>query len=298
VRSLISSAVVSKREHIHIAADGTRLYARDEGPLQSTLLPLLCLPGLTRHSGDFDPVFKRYAKSRRVIAMDFRGRGGSAQASDPATYRPDVEMADTIEFLDALNVPRVAVLGTSRGGIVGLLMGTMAATHIEGLMLNDVGCKLEQAGLLRIRNLVAAQPVFRTWDKAATVYARNARGFSRIAKAKWITVVRRIYFETEAGIIPKHDPALASTLPSDAQIKAGQVAELWSLLPPFAGTPLALLRGEGSDLLSQATVEQMRQASPHLVATTIPHRGHVPFLDEPKSKTAIDAWLAEVDARG
>jgi pimeloyl-ACP methyl ester carboxylesterase len=286
---------VSKRAHYHTAADGTRLFARDEGPLDSALLPLLCLPGLTRNSGDFDPVFKRYAKTRRVIAMDFRGRGHSAHAADPLSYRPDVEMADTIEFLDALDVPRVAVLGTSRGGIVGLLMGTLAATHIEGLMLNDVGCKLEQAGLLRIRALVTAQPVFKTWTEAAKVYAQNARGFSHVTQAQWLKVVKRIYFKTPHGIAPAHDPRLVATLPSDAEIMSGQIAELWGLLPPLNGTPFALLRGEGSDLLSTETVQRMQELSSHLVATAVPKRGHVPFLDEPESISAMDRWLEEVN---
>jgi pimeloyl-ACP methyl ester carboxylesterase len=251
---------------------------------------------LTRHSGDFEPVFQRFAENRRVIAMDFRGRGKSAHAADPASYQPLVEMQDTIEFLDALDVARVAVLGTSRGGIVGLLMGSLASTHIEGLMLNDVGCKLEPAGLLRIRRLVAVQPVFDSWGHAAKTYAEAARGFSGISHSEWVAVVRRIYSEQAAGILPVHDPALIDTLPSEADISAGNVAELWALLPPLNGTPLALLRGEGSDLLSAETVAKMTAASPDLIATTVPDRGHVPFLNEPESVAAIDAWLARVDA--
>jgi pimeloyl-ACP methyl ester carboxylesterase len=288
---------VTRRDHFHTVEDGTRLYARDEGPLDDARLPLLCLPGLTRHSSDFDPVFARYASTRRVIAMDFRGRGRSSHASDPATYQPLVEMQDTISFLDQLNIARMAVLGTSRGGIVGLLMGSLAATHIEGLMLNDVGCRLEPDGLLRIRNLVSAQPVFKTWTEAAKAYAKNQRGFSRLSQRQWMQVVKRIYFKTDAGVAPVHDPALARTLPSDVEIKAGQVAELWTLLPPFNGTPFALLRGAGSDLLSAETVSRMQQASPQLVATTVPKRGHVPFLDEAESVAAIDAWLDDVDAQ-
>jgi pimeloyl-ACP methyl ester carboxylesterase len=288
---------VNKREHFHQAADGTRLYACDAGPLDGALTPLLCLPGLTRHAGDFETVFERFAKTRRVIAIDFRGRGKSAHASDPSTYRPDVELQDTLGILHALEVERVALLGTSRGGIVGLLMASLANHHLAGLLLNDVGCKLEKAGLLRIRKLVTAQPVFKTWDEAAKRFGKNARGFKGISQAQWLQVVRRIFVESAVGIAPVHDPALANTLPSDAVIKAGGVAELWTLLPALGGLPFALLHGAGSDLLSADTVEHMQHAAPELVVTTVAKRGHVPFLDEPESIAAISDWLGMVDQR-
>jgi pimeloyl-ACP methyl ester carboxylesterase len=278
------------------AEDGTRLYARDEGP-RNRLTPLLCLAGLTRNSRDFEPVFDRYASKRRVIALDFRGRGRSARAADPLTYRVDVELKDTVLLLQALDVPRVALLGTSRGGIVGMLMASLARPHLAGLMLNDIGCALQSDGLLRIRDYVGSHKFYATWDEVALAIAEGAKGFSNVSHAQWLTMVRRIYVETDEGIGPTHDPALAATLPSEDDIRSGTVAELWSLLPAIAGLPFGLLRGEGSDLLTAATVARMQKEAPDMVATTIPHRGHVPFLDEAQSVTAIDAWLHAVDEK-
>jgi pimeloyl-ACP methyl ester carboxylesterase len=277
------------------APDGTRLYARDDGPLEGDRIPVLCLPGLTRHSRDFDPVFDRYATTRRVIAMDFRGRGRSAKAADPMTYRVDVELQDTLGFLNQLGVSSVALLGTSRGGIVGLLMAAYAKPFLAGLMLNDIGCELQTDGLQRIKDYVGHPIYYKTWDDAATALAVGSHGFSNLTHDAWLLFAKRIYVETPQGICPSHDPRLADTLPTDEDIKSGKVGELWSVLPALHDVPFALLRGQGSDLLSVATVSRMQQEARGLMATTVADRGHVPFLDEHDSLAAIDAWLLKVD---
>ena len=281
-------------DHYFQAGDGTRLYARVEG-IESGLTPLLCLPGLTRNSADFDPVFGRYARLRQVIGMDFRGRGRSAQAMDPASYRPDVELQDTLAFLDHLGIGRVAVLGTSRGGIVGLVMAATAPQRLAGLCLNDIGCKLETDGLLRIMSYVGADRRYANWDEAALAFGWSASGFDNVPFEQWQAVVRRIYRETADGIVHNHDLALGQSLPAEQDVRDGKVPELWALLPACATLPFAVLRGAGSDLLSAETVTRMQAEAPDLSTTTIPDRGHVPFLDEPESNAALDAWLAEVD---
>ncbi len=109
----------------------------------SALTPLLCLPGLTRNSRDFETIAPWLAQKRRVITADFRGRGLSQYASDPASYRPDIELIDMIALLNFLKVDRVAVIGTSRGGIVGMLMAAFFRDRLAGLFLNDVGPELD-----------------------------------------------------------------------------------------------------------------------------------------------------------
>jgi pimeloyl-ACP methyl ester carboxylesterase len=285
------------REHWYSAADGTRLFACDVGPLDNGLVPLLCLPGLTRNAKDFEPVFSQFGITRRIIAMDFRGRGRSACAADAMTYRPDVELQDTLGFLDALQIDRVAVLGTSRGGIVGLLMATMAKQRLAGLCLNDIGCKLETAGLLRIMTYLGTAVSYPTWEAAAESFSQSAVGFGSVSTSQWLSVVKRIYRENENGIEQNYDLNLARTRPAVQDVIDGKLPDLWALLPALTDTPFALLRGEGSDLLSTQTVERMVSEVPDLVATTIRGRGHVPFLDEPESISAISAWLARVDLR-
>lgn len=277
------------------AADGTRLYADDRGPIASPLTPVLCLPGLTRNSRDFEPVFDLLQGKRRVIAMDLRGRGRSDRAPDPATYTPATELQDVLMVLDHLRLERVALIGTSRGGIIGMAMAAVAKQRMAGLLLNDIGGQIEAVSLQRITETTGRPVRYPNWDEAAKGFARNAVGFTALPHEAWLKVVQRIYRESDGQIVENHDLALAKTLSPPDDIAAGKPAELWPLVPALAGLPLALLRGEGSDLLSIATVRRMQEMLPDMHATTIPGRGHVPFLDEAESIAAIEKWLSRVD---
>jgi pimeloyl-ACP methyl ester carboxylesterase len=287
---------VTQRDVYVTAADGTRLYVDDRGAIASPLIPVLCLPGLTRNSQDFEPVFDLLEGKRRVIAMDLRGRGRSARANDPATYTPATELQDVLAVLDHLQLERVALIGTSRGGIVGMAMAALAKQRLAGLFLNDIGGQIEAVSLQRIAETTGRPVRYPNWDKAAEGFARNAVGFAALPHETWLKVVKRIYRESDGQIVENHDLALAKTLSPPEAIAAGKPAELWALVPALEDLPVALLRGEGSDLLSPATVKRMQGMLPKIRVTTVPGRGHVPFLDEAESVAAIEEWLSLVDA--
>lgn len=276
--------------------DGLRLFARDYAPADASLTPLLCLPGLTRNSKDFETIAAWLSQTRRVIALDFRGRGLSQYAPDPLSYRPDIELGDAISLLNALGIERVAVVGTSRGGIVGMLMAAFFRDRLAGLFLNDVGPELDSAGLIRIRSYLGVQAEFRSWEAAIENLKTNNPGFEALAHGDWQMFARRIF--RPVGGLPRldYDPALAATFPSVEDILSGRVATLWELFAKAEGLPLAVVRGEHSDLLSAATVDAMKQRHAGLDATTVAKRGHAPFLDEEPAREALSRWLKRVDA--
>ncbi len=285
-------------EPVHFQSDdGLRLFARDYSPSLSALTPLLCLPGLTRNSKDFESIAPWLAQSRRVIAPDFRGRGLSHYASDPASYRPDSELLDMISLLSSLKIDRVAVVGTSRGGIVGMLMAAFFPDRLAGLFLNDVGPELDSAGLLRIRSYLGVQSEFTSWEMAIENLKSNNRGFESLAADEWRAFAQRVF--TPVNGVPRidYDPALLQTFPSVEDVMAGRVANLWEFFGKTGDLPVSVVRGEHSDLLSAATVAAMKQQNAGLDASTIPKRGHAPFLDEAPAKEALVRWLALVDAK-
>ena len=277
--------------------DGLRLFARDYSPSLSTLTPLLCLPGLTRNSKDFETIAPWLAQTRRVIAPDFRGRGLSQFASDPASYRPDIELLDMISLLSFLKIDRVAVVGTSRGGIVGMLMGTFFHDRLAGLFLNDVGPELDSAGLLRIRSYLGVQGEFSSWEMAVANLKSNNSGFESLTADEWHAYARRVFKPVNGVPGINYDPALLQTFASAEEITAGRVADLWEFFGKIGILPVSVVRGEHSDLLSDATVAAMKQQNAGLDATTIPKRGHAPFLDEALAKEALVRWLARVDTQ-
>ena len=286
---------MSFREHYIDAADGLRIYARDY-PGEETRTPVLCLPGLTRNARDFETVATILAAARRVICIDFRGRGRSSRG-DPATYRPDVELSDTLALLDQLKIDRAAVLGTSRGGIVALLMAAQALHRMAGVAFNDIGPRIGKAGLLRIRSYLGIDPQFTSWEQAVTALKLSNPGFPSLPEEDWMAFARRVF--RDAGGLPRadYDAALLQNFPTPEDINAGKVPELWELLELLNGLPTLVLRGEHSDLLSHDTVIEMQARLPGLAAVTVKERGHVPFLDEPESLGAIAQWLAAIDAR-
>ncbi len=276
------------------AADGVKLYARDYAHA-SAAVPVLCLPGLTRNSRDFEPSIPQLVEGRRVIAMDFRGRGQSAYAPDPLTYRVDVELADTISLLDHLGIARVAVLGTSRGGLVGTLMAGVQRHRIAGLFLNDIGPKLEKKGLLRIRSYLGVPLAVATFEDAARALKAMNPGFKGMTEKEWLAFAYRVYRDDHGAPRLDYDPKLADTSPTSALIELG-LPTAWPLFQALQGLPCALLRGANSDLLSKRTVTAMQKILPDLAVTHIPKRGHAPFLDELDARHAIAAWLRCVDA--
>ncbi|MDP1699625.1 MAG: alpha/beta hydrolase [Aestuariivirga sp.] len=277
--------------------DGLRLFARDYSSSLSALTPLLCLPGLTRNSKDFEPIAPWLAQTRRVIAPDFRGRGLSHYASDPASYRPDIELIDAIAFLDFLKIDRVAVIGTSRGGIVGMLIAAFFNDRLGGLFLNDVGAELDSAGLLRIRSYLGVQSEFTSWEMAVANLKSSNCGFESLTADEWRAFAQRVFKPVNGVPRIDYDPALLRTFPSVEDITAGRGANLWEFFGKIGNLPVSLARGEHSDLLSAATVAAMKQQNAGLDATTIPKRGHAPFLDEAPAKEALMRWLARVDAK-
>lgn len=287
---------MSDTEHFFEAADGVRLFAREYSGPDDGLTPVVCLPGLTRNAKDFETIAPRLAQARRVICPDFRGRGRSAHA-DPSTYRPDQELSDTLLLLDTLGINRFAIIGTSRGGIVAMVMAAKALDRLAGVAFNDIGPKIDKAGLIRIRSYLGSDPQFTGWDHAVDALKATNPGFHTLTESEWLAFARRVFREENGVPRADYDAGLTQNFPSIEDIEAAKVPELWGLLDLMAELPSVVLRGEHSDLLSAETVAEMQRRHKRLAAVTVADRGHVPFLDEPESIAAIDEWMAEIDRR-
>jgi pimeloyl-ACP methyl ester carboxylesterase len=272
------------------SADGLSLYGRDY-PASDDATPILCLAGLTRSSRDFEPLAQWLAGTRRLITMDYRGRGRSAYADDPATYRPDVELADALRFLDHLGIERVNVIGTSRGGIIAMIMAAQFPGRLNGVLLNDVGPVLEKPSLIRIRSYLGKASRFKQWGDAVGALKASNPGFESLSEAEWLSFARRVFIEKNGWISNDYDLRLSETFPTEQEIETAEPPDLWPFFDALAAFPVMVLRAEHSDLLSAATVARMKKRHPRLAAHTIKDRGHVPFLDEPDARGAIAAWL-------
>ena len=277
------------------AADGLLLYARDYGPETAIPCPVLCLAGLTRNCRDFEAIAPRLAATRRVIAPDYRGRGLSQYAPDGASYRPAVELADALALLDHLGIARAALIGTSRGGIIAMLMAIASKHRLAGVLLNDIGPRIEPGFMLRLRGYLGKPQELADWPAAVAVLKLTNPGLENLADARWLAFARRVYGEAGGRPVMNYDPALLHNFPSEEAILSAKDDGLWEVYGLLAGLPVTLLHGANTDILSPATIADMVRRLPGLEAVTVKDRGHVPFLDEPESLAAIDRWLARVD---
>lgn len=273
--------------------DGLRIYARDY-PNDRAPFTVLCLHGLTRNSADFEELAPVLAARYRVLVMDQRGRGRSDYDPTPANYHLGTYVADTFALLDALEVDDAALIGTSMGGLMSMVMGSTAPQRFRGMVLNDIGPVVEAAGLERIRGYVGGGGSVAGWDEAvAQIQANNAAAFPNLSDAEWQDFARRLYRERVPGELePAYDPAIAE--PMNADSTAAVPGDLWELFDTLADIPMLVLRGELSDILSAETVAEMARRKPGLQHVEVPGCGHAPLLSEPPAVRAIEHFLGEL----
>jgi pimeloyl-ACP methyl ester carboxylesterase len=282
---------VTASEVFYDSGDGLRLFARDWGGPGS--LTLLCLPGLTRNSRDFADLAAHYAGRYRVIAADQRGRGRSQWDPDPTNYQPPVYVGDMVALLDHLGLDRVAIVGTSLGGLMGMGIAATMPERVAGLVLNDVGPVFDPAGLDRIRVYVGRVAAAKTWDEAVTeMTTLYGAAFPDYGRAEWEKQARAVYREDGGTLALDYDPAIAVGLNADS----GALPDLWPLFRLAGRVPLLALRGERSDLLTAETFAEMARRVPSLETAIIPRRGHAPGLDEPEALAALDRFLERIAA--
>jgi len=277
--------------------DGLSVSYRDyPGSAGASASPVLCLHGLTRNSADFEDLAPRLAAHRRVLAMDVRGRGRSDFDPNWRNYHPGTYLADVFTLLDHEGMERVAVIGTSMGGILGMMLGAERPRALTGLVLNDIGPAIETAGLARIAGFVGKAAPVGSWAEAREqIKAINETALPDLSDEDWDRFARRLYTEDESGrLVPAYDPEIAT-----AMAEAGAAPlDLWKVFDALADIPILVLRGETSDILSAETVSAMRARHRNLTAAEVPGRGHAPMLDEPVALAAIESFLRDTTGKG
>ena len=264
-------------------SDGLSLHYTDEG----TGLPLLCLSGLTRDGRDFDYVAP-HLEQVRLIRMDYRGRGQS-EWGDHSQYTVPVEARDALELLDHLGLESAAVLGTSRGGLIAMLLAATAKQRLTGVALNDIGPEIAPAGLAVIEAYLGRNPAFGTLEEAAVAFSTLLTQFEGVPMTRWRAEVGKFFRETPDGLEIVYDPRLRDAVLGDG---AQPAADMWPLFDALKGLPLCAIRGANSDLLTPGTFAEMRRRRPDMIAVEVPGRGHIPYLDEPEALDALTRWLA------
>lgn len=267
-----------------------KLYARDYG---GDGMPVICMHGLSRNSTDFEVIAPRLAERYRVIAVDQRGRGKSGWDAEPANYSPALYVQDMFKLMGELGIARAALIGTSMGGIMAMIMAMIAPQAMIGMVINDVGPEIDVKGLERIKSYVGKSPPITSWaDAAARAKQTNAVAFPDYSDDDWLAFARRTYHERDGIPVSSYDPGISGAFDPDGPVVAPP--DMWGIWETLKEIPVLGVRGELSDLLSEATFGRMLETHPGMRAVTVANRGHAPMLDEPEAISAIEAFLADL----
>jgi pimeloyl-ACP methyl ester carboxylesterase len=279
------------------SADGLSLYAKSYGP-EDARLTVLCLHGLTRNHQDFAPMIAALPAHYRFIAVDVRGRGKSAHDPQPDNYDPRIYAKDMGGLLDKLGLSRVALIGTSMGGLISILMIRTMKERVAGIVLNDVGPVVEKDGIARIASYAGKVRPVTGWESAAdAVKTIQGAAFPDMPEERWMDFALRTYKELPGGeVVLDYDPNIARSL---GKVKPGPLTNffLWRVFSATKKAPLLVVRGEMSDILSARTAELMVKRHPDARLATVPRVGHAPILDEPQAVSAITDFLARLEAK-
>ena len=261
--------------------DGLALHARDYGRAHESTLPIICLPGLTRNARDFHQlaiILSGAPQSpRRVIALDYRGRGLSDWDHNKANYTIAVEAQDVLTVCETLGIHRAIFVGTSRGGLILHLIAVMRPELLAGVVLNDVGPVLEAEGLRHIQNYLGHPRLPENWDDAAVILREmHGNAFPALAADDWREMAEALYRRDGDRIVSDFDPAIAEAM--IAVDLAKPLPDMWAQYEAMRFMPLLVVRGENSPLLSEATVEEMIMRHAKAERLTAYGQGHAPLL--------------------
>jgi pimeloyl-ACP methyl ester carboxylesterase len=234
---------------------------------------VLCVHGLTRNGRDFCRLAEALAGDRRVISPDIPGRGQSERLAQADDYGYPLYIADMVALLARLDVAEVDWVGTSMGGLIGMMLAAQPNSPIRHLVLNDIGPLVPKAGVERLAGYVGKDPRFPNLD-AAIAYTREvAAPFGALSEAEWRHLtVHGLRQEPDGRFRLRYDPAIAA--PFQGEIKD---VDLWSLWDRIA-CPVLVLRGQRSDLLLPETAAEMQRRGPKAEVVEIPGCGHAPAL--------------------
>jgi len=274
--------------------DGLRLHYREYVGPANAPFTIICIPGLTRNARDFEDLAPHLAQKYRVLCVELRGRGLSEYAKDAATYVPPVYVRDIGSLIAAEGLRHVALIGTSLGGIISMILGGVMPAKLLGVVLNDVGPELDPAGLARIASYLGKSKPISTWDDAAdAIRALDGTIFPGYQGADWIRMAKRRFMQAPDGSFrPDYDLNISKPFSGTAA-----AVNLWPFFRSMKDIPVLSIRGETSDLFHPDVFARMKRELPHLQQVTVPRHGHAPYLDEPEALQAIDQFMANLPHR-
>ncbi|MCH2547648.1 MAG: alpha/beta hydrolase, partial [Alphaproteobacteria bacterium] len=258
---------------------------------------IICIHGLTRNGRDFDFLARALCNDYRVIAIDVAGRGNSDKLSDLRWYDNGIYMQDILALTERMNIQQFDWIGTSMGGIIGMMIASLVPNKITRLILNDIGALIPKEGLMRIGQYVGKQPLFPSLYEADAYMRKIMQPFGITHSDHWDHMLQHSLVHHSNGSVSfAYDPAIGDAFRLAAsEIEKLEDISLWMLWESIT-CPALILRGEDSDILTKEVAAKMCDTHPNASLIEFEAVGHAPALMNEQQIGAITNWLATTQA--
>lgn len=239
---------------------------------------LVCAHGMARQGRDFDTLARAMQAGFRVVCPDIVGRGESDRLADASAYQVPTYVADMVTLLARLDAESLAWVGTSLGGLIGMVLASLPGSPVGRLVLNDVGPAIDAAWIARIASYLGAPLTWASENEAADYLLTISPGFGPHSRDQWMALTRPMLRREGERFRLHYDPAIAVAMRAvtPAIAAAGQ-ALAWAAYDAIR-CPTLLLRGADSDALTSATAKAMTERGPKALLHEFAGVGHAPTL--------------------
>jgi pimeloyl-ACP methyl ester carboxylesterase len=254
---------------------------------EPTSPPVVCVHGLTRNGRDFDYLARALQEDRRVVCPDLPGRGRSEWLADKQQYSFQTYCADLTALLARLDREQFDWVGTSLGGMIGIVLAAQPGSPIRRLVLNDAGAFVPKAATERVLSYVGKAPAFSSLHEVEQYLRGVLAPYGELAPEHWAHLARHSAHELPDGRFALvYDPDLATPM----KAAPPEDFEMWALWDQIR-CPVLLLRGETSDVLRPETVAEMRERGPPVEVVEFEAVGHAPSLMDDAQIDVVRRWL-------
>lgn len=278
------------------------------GTANNTNTPIICVHGLTRNGRDFDPLANYLSYlGAHVFCPDIVGRGDSDWLKNPLHYTYEQYLVDMNGMIARTGAHQVDWIGTSMGGLIGIILAAQANSPIRRLILNDVGPQIPVKALHQIARYSGRDPLFDSVADARRYFQSIYADFGNLTNEQWQHIAETSIYQLPSG-------KFASKIDQGIKISPAKSKFAWNLLlnphKALEGTlfdidlwqiwrkiqcPVLVIRGERSNLLTPSIMQKMQQTHPHVDTLEIPNSGHAPALMGIKEQEVIYRWLMKTE---
>lgn len=286
---LVHNANVREDSVLSICAHGFhRVAYRDWGNPKSKNVTF-CLHGLTRNSHDFDYFAPQLAKKHRVICPDTAGRGQSDWLFKQEDYQLSQYNVDFANLASHIGAEQYNIVGTSLGGLMGMILASMPNTPVQKLVVNDIAPEVPYSALQRLSQYLGKNPLFKNEAEAEAYFRKTFAPYGSMDDDKWAYMTKTSIYEVDGGYRLAYDPMIAKNYKRYWLLAYFNLWSYWKRIQ----CPILILRGKESDFLTDNLLERMLKRQPEAELIEFEEVGHTPTLNVKNQIDPVLKWLNE-----